>query len=125
MTNKIIFFDDLKDIFKRGIGYFLGDSEQSCGSIQVAFNDVFGNESEKWDLEFYTLKSDECSSDDFLHFINIETIETQIMNSIKETENVFVIMDAYWNESGIIRDRIIDTLMKNQDKICAIGSHGI
>lgn len=117
MANKIIFFDDLKDIFIRGIGYFSGDSEQNCGSVQVAFNDVFGNENKEWKLEFYTLKADECSSDNILHFIDAETVETQILNSIKGIDNVFVIMDAYWNESEAIRGIIINSLMGAQDKI--------
>ena len=117
MANKIIFFDDLKDIFIRGIGYFSGDSEKSCGSIQVAFNDVFGNENKEWYLEFYTLKATECSDNDILHFIDTALIKTQISNSIKEVDNVFVIMDAYWNESETIRGEIINTLMEHQDKI--------
>lgn len=117
MANKIIFFDDLKDIFIRGIGYFSGDSEQDFGSIQVAFNDVFGNENKEWNLEFYTLKADECPDDNTLHFIDAETVETQIFNSIKDIDNVFVIMDAYWNESEAIRGRIINALMDAEDRI--------
>ncbi len=117
MANKIIFFDDLIDIFIRGKGYFLEDSEHSCGSIQVAFNDVFGKENTEWVLEFYTLKYCECSGGNTLHFIDSESIETQIFNSINGIDNVFVIMDAYWNESETIRDRIINALMSDQEKI--------
>ena len=116
MANKIIFFDDLKDIFQRGIGYFTGDSEKAYGSIQVAFNDVLG-EKEEWALEFYTLKATESSDSGILHFIDTEIIETQISQSIQDIDNVFVIMDAYWNESESIRGEIINALMKQQDNI--------
>lgn len=116
MANKIIFFDDLKDIFQRGIGYFTGDSEKACGSIQVAFNDVLGKNAE-WTLEFYTLKANGSSDDGILRFIDSKTIATQIADSIQGIDNVFVIMDAYWNESEAIRGKIINALMKQQDNI--------
>ena len=116
MANKIIFFDDLKDIFQRGIGYFTGDSEKACGSIQVAFNDVLGK-NEEWTLEFYTLKATESSDSGILHFIDTEKIETQISQSVQGIDHVFVIMDAYWNESESIRGEIINALMKQKDNI--------
>ena len=117
MAKKIIFFDDLKDIFQRGIGYFTGESEKTCGSIQVAFNDVLGNKNGEWALEFYTLKATERSNNGILHYIDTETIAMQISNSIEDIDNVFVIMDAYWNESESIRGKIINALMKHQDNI--------
>lgn len=117
MANKIIFFDDIKDIYIRGIGYYTGESEKGLGSIQVAFKDVFGNENKDWQLEFYTLKAFEDSDDDVLHFIEPNTIEIQICESIKDFDNVFVIMDAYWNESETIMEKIIKALMQYQEKV--------
>lgn len=117
MVNKIIFFDDLTEIYQRGLGYFTGNSEQNCGSIQVAFNDVLGKENEEWYLEFYTLKGTKCMDNDILHFIDAEAIEAQISGSVKGIENVFIMMDAFWYESETIRDKIINVLMKQQDNI--------
>lgn len=117
MLNKIIFFDDLKDIFQRGIGYYKNDSEKNYGSIQVAYNDVLGEENSYWRMEFYTLKSTECTDEGILHFINTNAVKEQIDIAIAGADNIFIIMDAYWNESEAVRNEIISCLLEKQDNV--------